>query len=629
MHRVQRLTAHLAGEGSKDANAKTRVVVQPSETRANATTRAAKGEYDYVVVGGGSAGCVVASRLSEDPNVTVLLLEAGSDNQSYKVRWPLITCPYLQNSEYDWAFRTTPQEETGNRVSFQPRGKALGGSSSINYMLYVRGDPRNWDQYAHEDGCGDQWAYENMLPLFKKSENFQGSKQGVAPIDTNSHGSDGPLDVTGGWDPKIKMWSSFANERFVDACNEAGIPRNGDYNGPIQDGASVSQVTVKDGKRIDTATAFLYKNNVMERPNLTVVLNAHVAKVVFQDSQAIGVVYKVGKDTEKLKSPDVPYQYVGIRREAILCAGAYGTPQLLQLSGVGPREHLEELGIPVVADLPGVGSNLQDHLMVPVVYEVLPERTEHEGMGFLAMLKSVVQFLVFSQGILMLPFVTAMAFLRSGLRKIEDGNDLQIHWVPYVSNKGGNTSKNNLGLDPKVNPRYDASHNPEKGVVLLASLIRPHSTGSVRLGSSSPFDPPVIDPRYLSDARDLEALTVCYKKCRHLAENTKALGTFLGKEKRNPHSKHAFGSDAYIEECIREEVVTIYHPTSTTKMGPVENPDVVVDARTLKVKGFDNLRVADVSVLPNIVSGNTNAPAIVIGEKCAALIAEENAKAFK
>lgn len=568
-------------------------------------------EYDYVIVGAGSSGCVLASRLSEDPNNKVLLLEAGGSNQSFSVRSPMLTCPKLQNTELDWALRTEEQQELLNRVSHQPRGKALGGCSSINYMIYCRGDPRNYDQWANEYNCKG-WSYEQVLPFFQKSERFH-PPLGKAADQYPSHGLGGVLDVTDVQDDRIDFLSKDSIARFVSACDEKGIPANADYNSCSgQTGASFSQITVKDGRRRDTASCFLFEHGVLDRPNLTVLCHAHVMRVCLQGPKAVGVTYT-------LKNSKQTFFKKG-RREVILCAGAFASPQLLMLSGVGPRQHLQAKGISVHADLAGVGQNLQDHVMFPITYKIRDPFPGFTG-GVLQVATELIRLLVFSQGIFMLPFVLGVAFFRSGLRPERDGNDLQFHVVPYVG-KDQEDAVNNLGYDQ---PRFDVKLNPDKGLVFLPSLVRPKSVGVVELRSDSPFDAPRIDPRYLSDPHDMRAMVAAYKKTREIAEESNAFKGYLEKTRQlNPYSNLDPDSDEYYIQDIRESLVTIYHASGTCKMGdPVADPTVVCDAQSLKVKGFENLRVVDCSVAPTIISGNTNALAIMIAEKAAHIIMSE------
>ncbi len=625
LRRVEKVRGHL--DGQQRGGAADKAALPPGGALSAAEASAVRqgdceAAYDYIVVGAGSAGCALAARLSEDPKVSVLLLEAGGDNQDMHVRGPLLPCPRLQNTARDWALRSTPQAGTAGRVSHQPRGKMLGGSSSINYMIYCRGDPRNYDQWAREEGCGEQWSYAQVLPLFIKSERLVTSGAAVdAALDVAAHGRSGPLAVTAVADPRVEFVSRDLCERFVRGCAEQGIP-GGDYNGRKQEGASMSQVTVENGVRQDTFTSFLARPGALERANLTVLCYAHVQQVALQGARAVGVVFKSGNlPTTTLGTRAVPSRFVAARKEVVLCAGAFHTPQLLMLSGLGPREHLEEMGIPVVRDLPGVGSNLQDHLMVPLTYAVKDE-AEAFSASVVSLLREVFNYVVRSAGSLMLPFVLGVAFFRSGLRREEDGNDLQIHYVPYTGNGDQRTATNNLGFDPKLNPRYDVALNPSKHLTFLPSLVRPKSTGTVRLRSNSAFDPPLVDPRFLSDPSDVEALLICMKKTRQIARSA-AFAPVLGPEKVNPFSKFAPETDEYLRECIEDEVVTIYHASGTCKMGRQERSDVVVDASSLKVKGFENLRIADCSIMPQIVSGNTNAPAIMIAEKCAEIVLKD------
>lgn len=609
--RVHKLVSHLQASGKTNAGLGTQ------ETAGLQQGGDLPSEFDYVVIGAGSAGCVVASRLSEDPKVSVLLLEAGGTNQESQVRHPMLTCPTLQNGPFDWAMRTVPQESMINRKSHWARGKGLGGSSSINYMLYVRGDPRNFDQWANEFGC-DGWSSKECLPFFKKSENLLTSnKIQKGHHDEGYHGRTGPLKVTDLTDPALTFPAREICNRFVAACDEAGIPGPHDYNGATQTGASMCQVNVHDGKRCDTASMFLYETGALQRPNLTVMTYAHVQKIVTQGDTATGVIFKSGNyDAEKLKSDEIPSQFVGVRKEVIVSAGAVNTPQILMLSGIGPRDELARHNIPCVADLP-VGKNLSDHVLTFITYPINPNVPQFSGKP-LELMKAFWDYYVSGSGTLSVPIILATAFFRSGIRPEEDGNDLQIHFSPYNNSDPALTEKN-FGYNMSL-PRYQDTTDYGPCLNVLPSLVRPRSKGEVTLRSNCPFDKVVIDPRYFSDEDDMKMLIACYRKCIEIVDNSTALQDILGPRVINKASKNDPNSDAYIIEEIREQTVTIFHPVGTAKMGRLDDPTAVCDARTLKVKGFKNLRVADASVMPEITSGNTHAPSVMIGERCADFI---------
>lgn len=596
--RLAALHGHVAGAtGPEPTTANT--PLRPAQTGAHGghELRAA---YDFIVVGAGSAGCVVASRLSEDPNVSVLLIEAGPSNQSFLVRSPFITCPFLQNSERDWAFRTSPQQRARNRISFWPRGKTLGGSSSINYMLYVRGDRRNYDQWASDFGCTG-WSYEDVLPYFKKSEKYLGSCDGQS-----SHGKDGPLSVTHLKDKNFH--TKEISEMFVSSCENAGLAGNPDLNGSSQEGAALSQVTIENGVRCDVASAYLFNNGAINRKNLHVLTGHTATRLISQGRRVIGVCLRSCGTVST--EPDILVQ---ASKEVVVSAGAVGTPWLMMLSGIGPASHLKEHDIEVVADLP-VGQNLQDHLFLPMTFAC---KVGHESKAFCDKnpihIGRLLAEYALGTGLGCCPWVTAMAFCRSGRRHERDGNDLQIHFVPLISHNATLAEKN-MGFTPD---EIDVN-GPRYGITMLASLILPRSVGYIRLRSTDPLEYPEIQPNYLTEEDDVQALVDIAKFCRKIAK-TPPLADVLGEEHKHKHIEHELDSDDYIREGIERSVITIYHPVGTAKMGPAGDKQAVVSP-DLKVHGLVGLRVADASIMPRIVSGNTNAPAIMIGERAADMI---------
>ena len=529
--------------------------------------------FDYVIVGGGSAGCVLAARLSEDPSVSVCLLEAGREGRDLMIRLPVGTVTMLAGRPpyNNWAYHTTPQPGLGGRRGYQPRGKALGGSSAINAMLYVRGHPSDYDEWA-ELGC-DGWSWDEVLPYFRRSE---ANQRGANAL----HGDGGPLQVRDQPSPRA------ISQAFLDAAGESQIRLNDDFNGAMQEGAGLYQVTQfwngpKRGERASAAATYLHP--VMDRPNLTVVTRAHATKIVFEAKRAVGVRYRVGRAEHEAVA----------RREVVLSGGAFGSPQLLLLSGVGPADELQRHGIPVVHEMPGVGRDLQDHLDFIISYK--SRETDTFGIGPTAtmnIIKAIAPWRRDGSGLISTPYSEAGAFLKSepGL----DRPDLQIHFV--------------IGIVDEHARKLHLGHGFSSHVCVL----RPRSRGSVRLESADPLASPLIDPNFLGDESDLKLLMKGARIMREVLE-AKPLARYRDRELY----PLADGSDAALEKAIRERADTIYHPVGTCRMGVDE--EAVVDPR-LRVRGLEGLRVVDASIMPRLIGGNTNAPTIMIAEKAADMI---------
>lgn len=529
--------------------------------------------FDYVIAGGGSAGCVLAARLSEDPSVSVCLLEAGGEGRGVLVRAPFGIVAMLPGRPKinNWAFETVPQPELGGRRGYQPRGRALGGSSAINAMLYTRGHPSDYDDWANA-GC-DGWSWSEVLPYFRRAE---GNERGADAL----HGADGPLKVSNQRDPRP------ITAAFVEACAERQIRTNPDFNGPDQEGAGHYQVTQfsggpRNGERCSAAAAYLHP--VMHRPNLTVVTGAHATSVVLDGGRATGVAYRQGRKQ----------RIAGARREVIVSAGAFGSPQLLMLSGIGPADELRRQGIAVRHELPGVGQNLQDHL--DFVMSWRSADTNLLGItprGMVDLVKYILQWRRDGTGLIASPGAEGGAFLKS--RPDLDRPDLQLHFVPGLIDD--HSRKLHLGF----------------GFSCHVCVLRPHSRGEVGLASADPLAAPRIDPRYLSDPRDAEALLTGARIQRDIL-----LSPALAAHRTTELYPDSTLSDAELMQAIRRRADTIYHPVGTCRMG--HGPEAVVDP-SLKVHGIGGLRVVDASVMPTLIGGNTNAPTIMIAEKAADLI---------
>ena len=525
--------------------------------------------FDYIIVGAGSAGCVLASRLSENPNISVCLLEAGGPDKSVFIHAPAGVAAMLPTKINNWAFETMPQKGLNGRKGYQPRGKTLGGSSSTNAMLYVRGNQWDYDNWAALGNEG--WSYKDVLPYFKKSE-------GNEYYQDEFHGQDGPLGVS-----NLSVASS-TNEMFITSCEQHGIPQNVDYNGADQTGCFMYQRTVKNGERCSSAKAFLTPH--LGRPNLTVITHALTEKVLFKENKAIGVRYKKDKESVDLYC----------NKEVVLSSGAFGSPQILMLSGVGPSKHLDEKGIACIHDLPGVGQNLQDHIDYVMTYRVASS-DDTFGLslkGGASMLKSMLEWKNKRSGKITSTLAESGAFFSTQANLVAP--DAQFVFVPGIVDN------------------HARSVNFGHGYSCHITVLRPDSMGEVTLNSNNPADPPAIDPKFFDKEEDLALIKRGAKKMRDVLE---------GKPFDGIRQKLLFSlvkDNGYaLELDIRNRADTQYHPACTCKMGTENDVMAVVDEQ-LKVYGLSGLRVADASIMPKLVSGNTNAQTIIIGEKAADMI---------
>ena len=529
-------------------------------------------DADYIVVGAGSAGCTVASRLSEDSGVRVMLLEAGPKDTNPMIHIPAGGRSLLRHPVINWNYGTVPEEGSGGRSIYWPRGKVLGGSSSINGMVYVRGNAADFDGWA-QMGCRG-WSYEDVLPHFMKSETFHGEG------DDTYRGRSGPLQVQ----PYRTILPM--THKFVEAAQQAGFPLNADYNGARQDGVAYAQMTHKGRFRGSTAATYLAA--AKGRSNLDVEVGAIATKLLFDGKKCTGVEVQKNGQTRTLTAA----------REVILSGGSVNSPQLLQLSGIGPAAHLQSLGIPVVHDSPGVGQNLSDHYITRIQHRVKGVVSMNQLARFPRYVPHVFRWLVMGDGVLTFSAITATVFTRS--REGLAAPDLQFLFSPGSYTQTSGVLENEPGMSLNVCP------------------ARPDSRGSIMIESPNPLAPPAICPNYLSAESDVQVMLSGMRQARKIM-SMDALAEI------NAGETQPVDSIETVQEmrCIAQaNGTTIYHPVGTCKMG--EDPLAVTDPR-LRVRGVQGLRVIDASIMPTVTTGNTNAPSIMVGEKGAAMVREDAA----
>ena len=524
-------------------------------------------EADFVIVGAGSAGCVMAARLSEDPATKVILLEAGGEDKNMWIHIPLGFGKTFADPRVNWCYETEPDPGAGGRKIFWPRGKVLGGSSSINGMVYIRGQHEDFDLWRQLGNPG--WSSSDVLPYFRRAEHQTRGED-------EFHSTGGPLCVS-----DVKDGHPLC-EAFIKACNETGYQRNDDFNGKAQEGVGYHQTTTRNGRRCSTAVGYLHP--VRNRPNLRVITAAHTQRVLFEGKRAIGVAFNQSGVNRSVRA----------RREVILCGGAIGSPQILMLSGIGPQHHLAEFGIPVVHHLPGVGQSLQDHYSAAIKLKCkFPITVNDVMLSKFKMLKAGLDYFMFRRGALTV--ITADVALFARTRPELATPDVKFSIATFSADRP-----------------QDGLHE-WSGFTLLVYQLRPESRGEIALKSANPADAPAMRPNYLSAPTDQRTIVDALKMGRSLL-NSSHMRTYIDAEYvPGP----GVTSDEQLLDYARNTGGTVFHPTSTCKMGP--DPMAVVDPE-LRVYGVEGLRVVDASVMPTVVSGNTNAATIMIAEKASDMI---------
>jgi choline dehydrogenase len=528
--------------------------------------------YDYIIVGGGSAGCVLANRLSASGKYQVCLLEAGPVDKSLLISIPAGVIALMRSKVYNWQFRTEPEPHCGNRKMLWPRGKTLGGSSSINAQVYIRGNAWDYDHWASLGNEG--WSYKDVLPLFRKSENCESGADAF-------NGQGGGLNVA------EHRSTNVLSHAFVQAAQQAGYPLTPDFNGAQQEGVNFYKAMQKGGERCSTARAFLREAEA--RKNLTVITGALATRVLFEGKRAVGVRYYANG----------LYKDVLANREVILCGGAINSPQLLLLSGVGPAEELRKHSIETVHELPGVGKNLQDHLDVLVsVREKTHYSVTFNPMSLWQSIKMLFQYLFGKRGALSSNIAESGGFIKT--RPEEPLPDLQLHFVPLAFSEHAQ----------KLGPLFGYAYT------LMGCNLRPLSRGEITLSSNDPLAAPSIRANYLEHPQDLEKLVIAIRKMREIM----AQPAFAPHRREEIMPGPEVQSDAQIGDWIRQNAETIYHPVGTCKMGV---DDMAVVDPQLRVRGVQGLRVVDASIMPTLIGGNTNAPTTMIAEKGALMILQD------